>query len=100
MRQEEELQALREENRHLKALVAELLPLKEQLAQAQARIIARGTQEKLERVPVRIDHPVKGGPRSFDLDGGFIAAPGVSGGFEVRPAAFLQFRGIALHGSR
>jgi transposase len=38
MTQEEELVALREENRQLKALVAELLPLKEQLAQATARI--------------------------------------------------------------
>src|ERR1700687_3093452 len=38
MTQEEELQALREENRTLKALVAQLLPLQEQLAQAQARI--------------------------------------------------------------
>lgn len=38
MTNEEELQALREENRILKALVAELLPLKEQLAQAAARI--------------------------------------------------------------
>ena len=38
MTQEEELQVLREENRTLKALVAELLPLKEQLAQANARI--------------------------------------------------------------
>ncbi len=38
MTKEEELQALREENRMLKALVAELQPLKEQLAQAQARI--------------------------------------------------------------
>src|SRR5258708_8660003 len=38
MTNEEELQALREENRLLKALVAELLPLKEQLAQANARI--------------------------------------------------------------
>ncbi len=38
MTKEDELQALREENRILKALVAELLPLKEQLAQAQARI--------------------------------------------------------------
>jgi transposase len=35
---EEELNQLREENRTLKALVAELLPLKEQLAQAHARI--------------------------------------------------------------
>src|SRR5260370_17112873 len=38
MTNEEELQALREENRTLKALVAELLPLKEQLAQAATRI--------------------------------------------------------------
>lgn len=38
MTQEDELQALREENRLLKALVADLLPLKEQLAQATARI--------------------------------------------------------------
>ena len=38
MMQEEELQALREENRTLKALVAELLPLREHLAQANARI--------------------------------------------------------------
>jgi transposase len=38
MTKEEELQALREENRTLKALIAELLPLKEQLAQANARI--------------------------------------------------------------
>src|SRR6266699_4647230 len=38
MTNEEELQALREENRTLKAVVAELLPLKEQLAQATARI--------------------------------------------------------------
>ncbi len=38
MTNEEELQALREENRILKALVAELLPLKEQLEEAHARI--------------------------------------------------------------
>jgi transposase len=38
MTKEDELQALREENRLLKALVAELLPLKEQLEEAQARI--------------------------------------------------------------
>lgn len=38
MTQDEELQALREENRTLKALVAQLLPLQEQLAQANARI--------------------------------------------------------------
>ncbi len=38
MTKDEELQALREENRLLKALVAELLPLKEHLAQATTRI--------------------------------------------------------------
>lgn len=38
MTTEDELQALREENRLLKALVAQLLPLQEQLAQANARI--------------------------------------------------------------
>jgi hypothetical protein len=38
MTKEEELQALREDNRTLKALVAELLPMKEQLAQAHVRI--------------------------------------------------------------
>src|SRR2546421_2485129 len=38
MTKEEELQALREENRTLKALVAALLPLNEQLARAKARI--------------------------------------------------------------
>src|SRR5947209_8378567 len=38
MTNEDELQALREENRLLKALVAQLLPVREQLAQAQARI--------------------------------------------------------------
>lgn len=38
MTKDEELQALREENRLLKALVADLLPLKEPLVQANARI--------------------------------------------------------------
>src|SRR5260221_6793748 len=47
MTKEEELQALREENRTLKALVAELLPLKEQLAQATARI--KDLEERLAK---------------------------------------------------
>lgn len=42
MTKDEELQALREENRILKALVAKLLPLKEQLAEANARIAEAG----------------------------------------------------------
>jgi transposase len=47
MTQEDELVALREENRQLKALVAELLPLKEQLAQATARI--KELEERLSK---------------------------------------------------
>src|SRR6266516_350306 len=47
MTKDEELQALREENRILKALVAELLPLKEQLAQANARI--KDLEERLAK---------------------------------------------------
>ncbi len=47
MTQDEELAALREENRLLKTLVAELLPLQEQLAQAQARI--KELEERLGR---------------------------------------------------
>jgi transposase len=47
MTKEEELQALREENRTLKALVAELLPVKEELAQANARI--KDLEERLAK---------------------------------------------------
>src|SRR5216110_2699971 len=47
MTKDEELQALREENRLLKALVAELFPLKEQLAQANARI--KDLEEKVAK---------------------------------------------------
>ena len=47
MTKEEELQALQEENRTLKALVAKLLPLKEQLAQANARI--KDLEERLAK---------------------------------------------------
>jgi transposase len=47
MKQEDELHALREENRLLTALVAELLPLKEQLARAEARI--KELEERLSK---------------------------------------------------
>ncbi len=53
-------------------------------------------QEKLERVAFGVDRPVEVRPRSFDFDVGFIDAPGVIGGFEVRPASFLQFGCIAF----
>ena len=61
--------------------------------------IARWTQEKLQRVPLGIDRPVEVRPRSFDLDVGFVNAPGVIGGFEMRLRALLQFGGIVLHES-
>jgi transposase len=47
MTKDEELQTLREENQILKALVAELQPLKEQLAQANARI--KDLEEKVAK---------------------------------------------------
>jgi hypothetical protein len=34
-------------------------------------------------------------PCSFDLEGGFIHAPGVIGGFEVWSALFVEIWGIA-----
>src|SRR5260370_25235327 len=71
MTKEDELQALREENRLLKALVAELLPLKEQLAHANARLkeleerLAKDSRtsskppssDGLGRLPRRARHP-------------------------------------------
>ena len=59
--------------------------------------IACRAQELLERVAVRIDRAVEVPPRSFDLDGGFIHAPGVIRSFEVRPAAFVELWSILLH---
>jgi len=49
MTKDEELQALREENRILKRLVAELLPLKEHLAQANVRGRLHDSLTKLSR---------------------------------------------------
>jgi transposase len=61
MTKEEELHALREENRTLKALVAELLPLREQLAQAMARIKELeerlGTDSRTSSKPPSSDGP-------------------------------------------
>src|SRR5216684_3074211 len=51
MTKEEELQALREENRTLKALVAELLPLKEQLAKDSRTSSKPPSSDGLARLP-------------------------------------------------
>ena len=58
--------------------------------------IPRRAQEKLEGVPKGLDGSVEIGPGFFDSDGGFIDAPGVIAGFEVRSAAFVQLWGILL----
>ncbi len=81
MTNEEELQALREENRLHKALVAQLLPLQEQLEEARARIkdledrLAQDSRtsskppssDGLSRLPRRIRRP--SGKRSGDQAG-------------------------------
>ena len=54
-------------------------------------------QEKLQAIAFRIDCSVQVRPRSFDLDGGFIHAPGVIRGFEVRSRALFKFWRVALH---
>lgn len=57
-------------------------------------------QEKLSCVALRVDCSIEVDPLFFYLDGGLIHFPGVVAGFEVRPTALLQFRGVALHSAR
>src|SRR6266516_6400287 len=49
MTQEEELQAVREENRLLKVLVAELLPLREEVARLKEQV--KHLEDRLARLP-------------------------------------------------
>ncbi len=100
MTKEEELQALREENRTLKALVAELLPLKEQLAQAHARIkeledrLAQDSRtsskppssDGLARLPRRSRHP------SGKRPGGQAGHPGQTLAMVEQPDAVVRHR--------
>jgi len=58
--------------------------------------IPHRTQEKLEGVALRVDGSVEIHPGVSDFYIGLIHAPGVVGGFEVRPTAFVELRGIAL----
>jgi hypothetical protein len=57
--------------------------------------IPRWAEEELDRVPLRIDGSVEIRPRFFDLNRGFIDAPGVVTGFEMRSTAFFQFWSVA-----
>jgi hypothetical protein len=59
--------------------------------------IACRTQEKLEGVAFRVDGPVEIHPFFSDFDVGLVDFPGIVAGFEVRPAAFVQFRSVALY---
>jgi len=54
------------------------------------------TQEKLERVPLRIDRPGEVHPDVLHFDGGLLLSPGVVTGFEMRPRALVQFWGRVL----
>src|SRR5436305_8192300 len=100
MTNEEELQALREENRTLKALVAQLLPLQEQLAQAQARI--KELEERLAQdsrtssKPPSSDGlgrlPRRGRPPSGKAPGGQAGHPGYTLGLVEPPDEVLRHR--------
>ncbi len=57
----------------------------------------RLAQEKLQRVPVAINRPVEVHPHFFHFHEGFIDAPRVIGGFEVRSALLFDLWGVALH---
>ena len=59
--------------------------------------IACGTEQKFQGVALRIHSAIEVHPHLFHFHVGFIDAPRVSGGFEVRLAAFLQFRSVVLH---
>ena len=52
--------------------------------------VSRGTEEKFQSMAFRVDGSVEISPGFFDFDVGFIDAPGVSGGFEVRSRALVE----------
>jgi hypothetical protein len=58
--------------------------------------ISRRTQEKLERVALRINGSIEIHPFLFDFDIRLIDCPGISSGVEVWPTAFVEFWGISL----
>src|ERR1700730_10690960 len=61
--------------------------------------IAGWTQKKLERVPLRIHCHVKIRPDFLHFDGRLVHFPGVVAGFQMRPTAFFNLRGILLNES-
>ena len=62
--------------------------------------IPRRAQEELERVAFRVDGSIQIHPGFAHFDVRFVDPPRVIGGFEMWPAAFLQFGGIVLHPAR
>jgi transposase len=100
MTKEDELQALREENRSLKALVAELLPLREQLAIALARIKELeerlGTDSRTSSKPPSSDGPGRL-PRSSrrpsgKSPGGQAGHPGYTLAMKEQPDEVIRHR--------
>ena len=61
--------------------------------------ISCGAEEKFQRVSLRIHSTREVHPHLFHFDVRLIDAPRVIRGFEMRSAALLQFRCIALHES-
>jgi hypothetical protein len=59
--------------------------------------VTGGAQHEVQRGPRRVDGPVERMPLLLDLDVRFIHAVRIVGRSQRGPAAFLQFRGIALH---
>ena len=54
-------------------------------------------EQKLEGVPLTIDGPLEIQPDFLHFNGRLIHSPRIVAGFEVRPTAFVELRGITLH---
>ena len=59
--------------------------------------ISGWTQPKVKCLSLRINRPLQVHPHFFDLDVRLVHAPGVIADFQMRSAACVQFRRIALH---
>ena len=58
--------------------------------------IPGGTEEKFQRIAFRVDSPVEVHPGFSDFDVGLVDFPRVVASFQMRPRAFVEFRGIGL----
>jgi hypothetical protein len=58
--------------------------------------IPGGTEEKFQRIAFRVDGPVAEHPGFSDFDVRLVDFPRVVARFQMRPRAFVEFRGIVL----